>query len=254
MDRDRRYFFLGGIAAFGFYFLLILLLLLFFNDYKKSKRYVPKPSQSIEVSVLQTPLSRPKTKSFAKRSQKQQQKQKMPAVRKKSSASLKTSKPSRPKAIASLFKNVKVKAPSDTSPAARLANAPKIKYKASSDKRETERPRAEQLVRDINLSKPTINISSKSSGQGEVDAYMSKLYEMLYASWHPEAVFAGSHATVRLDIAPDGSFAYRIVYPSDNQAFNHSLIEYLEQIKAKRFPPHKRKRNLVIDVEFKAKE
>jgi hypothetical protein len=178
----------------------------------------------------------------------------MPVVRKESHASLKMSKSPRPQAIASLFKNVKVKEPFESLPGARLANAPKIKYKPSSERRETERPRAEKLVRDINLSKPAINISSKSSGQGEVDSYMSKLYEVLYASWHPEAVFAGSHAAVRLDIAPDGSFAYHMIYPSDNQAFNHSLIEYLEQIRAKRFPPHKRKENLVVHVEFKAKE
>jgi len=254
MDRKETYFFAGGAAAVGFYLLLILLLILFFNDYKKSKRYVPKQAESIEVSLMQMPQARPKPRPVAKKEQKRKIKSEIPAVAKKSRTTAKqTSKP-KPKAIASLFKGVKIKEPIEQSHAARLANAPKIKYKAVSEEEKKEQKRAQQLVKDINLSKPSIKISSKASGQGEVDAYMSKLYEILYGSWQPEAIYAGSTATVRLSISPDGEFDYRLLYPSDNQGFNESLIEYLEQLKQRKFPPHKRGRKLVINVEFKAKE
>jgi outer membrane biosynthesis protein TonB len=159
----------------------------------------------------------------------------------------------RPKAIASLFKGIEVDEPTDSRPA-RLANAPKIRYKAASKEEREERKRAEKLVRDINLSKTSIKMASKAGGEGEVDAYMSKLYEILYGSWQPEPVYAGLKATVRFSIAPDGSFNYRVLYPSDNQGFNESLIEYLDTLQRKGLPPHRRKKTLVIDVEFKAKE
>jgi hypothetical protein len=254
MDKKGLFFLTGGAAAFLFYFVLILLLILFFNDYKKSKRYVPKPSQSIEISLMQAPAARPKPQPPEKKEVKPKTESKTPTVVKKSSASPKKAGRPQPNAIASLFKGGKVKEPTEQTRAARLANAPKIRYKATSKEEKRERKRAQQLIKDINLSKPSIRMSSKASGQGEVAAYMSKLYEILYGSWQPESIYAGSAATVRLRIEPDGEFDYRLLYPSDNQGFNESLIEYLEQLKQKRFPSHKRGKTLVIEVEFKAKE
>ncbi len=256
MDRKKTFFVAGGVAAFAFYLLLILLLILFFNDYRHAKRYVPKQTQSIEVSLMEAPPAKPKPRPVLPPKPKPKPKPKKPApkpaVAKKAAPAPKKPAPPRPKAIASLFEGVKVKEPPSTR-AARLANAPKIRYKPAEEKRE-ERPRARELVRDINLSKPSIKMRSKASGQGEVDAYMSKLYEILYGSWQPEAVYAGSKATVRLRIEPDGSFRYRLVAPSDNQGFNESLIEYLDHLQRTKLPPHERGRSLVIDVEFKAKE
>jgi len=256
MDKARQYFFIGGLAALTLFSLLLTLLFFVFNHHQQSKRYVPKQAESIEVSVLQLPSSsKPKPKSVTKSIQKPKEEQKAPieksekvAVTKKVQAS-----DNRP-AIASLFKGVKVKEPHDTAPSARLANAPKINYKATTKAANRTTQKAEALVRNIQLSQPTINIASKASGQGEVDAYLSKLYELFHATWHPETLYAGAHVTIQFDIAPDGSFKYHLLLPSDNQAFNQSLIEYLEQMKAKRFPPHKRKKHLVVDVEFKAKE
>ncbi|WP_456451001.1 TonB C-terminal domain-containing protein [Hydrogenimonas sp.] len=256
MDRRNTYFIAGGAAAVGFYSLLVLLLILFFNDYKQSKRYVPKKAHTIEVSLTSAPPAKPRPKPVEKKEQKKRIKAKAPAVAKKAAsrpAPKPKKAPARPKAIASLFEKVKVAEPTDSRPA-RLANAPKIKYEATAEEEQEERRRAERLVRDINLSKTSIKMASKAGGEGEVDAYMSKLYEILYGSWQPEAVYAGQAATVRLTIAPEGSFNYRVLYPSDNQGFNESLIEYLDTLQKRGFPPHKRGKPLTIDVEFKAKE
>ncbi len=254
MDRKGTFFFAGGVAAIAFYLVLILLLILFFNDYRHSKRYVPKQTQSIEVSLMEAPPAKPKPKPMVRPKPKPEPKKPTPepSVAKKAAPAPKKPAPPRPKAIASLFQGVKVKEPPRRS-AARLANAPKIRYKPTEEKRE-ERRRARELVQDINLTKPSITMHSKASGQGEVDAYMSKLYEILYGSWQPEALYAGSKATVRLRIEPDGNFRYRLVVPSDNQGFNESLIEYLDNLQRTKLPPHKRERSLDIDVEFKAKE
>ena len=256
MDRNKTYFFAGGVAAVAFYLLLALLLVLFFNDSRHARRYVPKKSVSIEVSLMSAPPTRPRPSPSPQKQRRHKSEPRRPAVAKKApppASSRPKPAPSRPKAIASLFEKVKVAEPTDSRPA-RLAYAPKIRYKASSKTTPETARRAEALVRDINLSKTSIKMASKAGGQGEVDAYMSRLYDILYGSWQPEAVYAGSKATVRLFIEPDGSFNYRILYPSDNQGFNESLIEYLDRLQKQGLPTHKRNKTLTIDVEFKAKE
>jgi len=256
MDKARQYFFIGGLAALTLFSLLLALLFFVFNHHQQSKRYVPKQAESIEVSLLQlAPPSKPKPKSVTKSIQKPKEKKKAPIEKREKVAVTKKVRASdnRP-AIASLFKGVKVKEPHDTAPSARLANAPKINYKTTTKRTNRTTQRAEALIRNIQLNQPTVHIASKASGQGEVDAYLSKLYKLFHETWQPEAFYAGAHAVIQFDIAPNGAFNYHLLHPSDNQAFNQSLIEYLEQMKAKRFPPLKRKKHLVIDVEFKAKE
>ncbi|WP_457595092.1 TonB C-terminal domain-containing protein [Hydrogenimonas sp.] len=252
MGRERRYFYIGALAAVAFYLLLLLLLILFFNDYKRSKRYVPKKSQNIEVAIVMQSSKKPEPKRRAQKERKR--KVKAPAVKKPAPAAPKTSTPAEPKAISSLFKGIKADRPVESGSAARLANAPKIRYKASAETESKKRVEASRLVRDINLSRPQIDITSKSSGIGEVDEYMSRLYDRIYRSWQPEAIYAGEEAKVRLRIAPDGSFDYSLLFPSDNQGFNQSLIEYLDRLKREKLPPHKRGETLDVDIEFKAKE
>ncbi len=255
MDKDNLYFAVGGLAAGLFYLGLILLLILFFNDYHHAKRYVPKKSHTIEVSIMSAPPVKRTRAPRKPEPKKEAHKTPVKSVSKKAPAPSpkKAAPPKKPVAIASLFEKVKVAEPTDSRPA-RLANAPKIRYKAPTKSEKRESRRAEALVRDLNLSRPDIKMASSAGGEGEVDAYMSKLYEILYGTWQPEALYAGESASVRLDIAPDGSFTYRVVRPSDNQGFNQSLIEYLDTLQRKGLPPHKRGQPLRIDVEFKAKE
>ncbi len=253
MDREKRYFLIGGFAAVLFYLTLLLLLLFFFNDYKRSKRYVPKKSQNIEVSILQLSSKKERQKRKVETRKKMRLKTKTKTVRKPTAASPKSTKTAT-KAISSLFKGVKADIPVERSVAARVANAPKIRYKPSSEKEQKNSESASRLVQNIKLSRPQIDITSKSSGVGEVDEYMSKLYEIIYKTWRPEAVFVGEEARVRLHIVPDGSFSYALLYPSDNQGFNQSLIEYLERLRKRGLPPHKNGTTLDVDIEFKAKE
>ena len=253
MDRERRYLLIGALAAVAFYLLLLFLLLLFFNDYKRSRRFVPEKSRNIEVSIVMQSSKRPEPKRRAQKERKPQTK--APSVVKKPApAAPKPAPPAQTKAISSLFKGIRADRPVESGSAARIANAPKIRYEASSETESKRRVEASRLVRDINLSRPQIDITSESSGIGEVDAYMSKLYDRIYRSWQPEAIYAGEEAKVRLHIAPDGSFDYAVLFPSDNQGFNQSLIEYLDRLKREKLPPHKRGETLDVDIEFKAKE
>ncbi len=254
MGSDKRLFFIGGIAATLFYLLLIFVLIYFFNEYKRSKRYVPAKSESIEVSILQQSSKKPEPKRRAEAKKERKRQVKAPAEKKLSSTAPKSVAHPKPKAISSLFEGIKASAPVESAGAARLANAPKIKYKAASSEERRATRKASTLIKDINLSRPEIEITSKSSGIGEVDEYMSRLYEKIYKSWQPQAVYAGEQAKVRLRISPDGSFEYSLLYPSDNQGFNQSLIEYLDRLKREKLPSRKEGGQLNVDITFKAKE
>lgn len=251
MDNRNIYFIVGGISAFLFYALLLILFFFYFNEYRSTKRFVPQKSESLEVSILQIPSQSQKPKkniSSVKKIEKQTLKSKK--SRSRGVTSPKYSNPSNK--IATLFKGVKVGKPESVISMS-MSNAPKIKYKrVKSSKREEFE--AKSLVENLKFDNLDIKLKSKSSGIGEIDAYISKIYKVIYDSWTPDELFVGLEAKVAVEIEPDGTFQFRMVTPSDNQSFNNSLIEYLNQLKQKGFPPHNRGRKLIVELDFKPKE
>ena len=252
MDRRGLFFIVGGLSAFLLYALMFIIFFYYFNEHKSVKRFVPKNTNSLEISILQTPSQK---KAHKKRGStvKKSTKTSLPLRPKKSAVNGSTSAKhsSTSKSIATLFKGVKVDKPQFSS-SLRMANAPKIKYKpTSTSKKQLE---AKSLIDNLKFSNLDIKLKSQSSGSGSVDEYMSKIYEVIFNSWHPDALFAGLQAKVLIEIYPNGTFKYRMINPSDNQSFNDSLIEYLNQLQHKRFPPHKNGRKLVVELNFKPKE
>jgi len=251
MVNRNLFFIIGGISAFSLYTTLFLILFFYFNEHKSVKRFVPKNTNSLEISIIQKPAQIKKinkNKSSIKKSTISQTKQKKIAVSSATSAKHASSS----KSIASLFNGVKVGKPTFSS-SLRLANAPKIKYKPvkKSSKKQTD---AKSLIDNLKFSNIDIKLKSQSSGTGDVDKYMSKIYEIIFNSWHPDILFAGLQARVLIEIYPNGTFKYKMSNPSDNQSFNESLIEYLDQLQLKGFPPHKNGRKLVVELNFKPKE
>ncbi|SFP70727.1 TonB C-terminal domain-containing protein [Hydrogenimonas thermophila] len=251
MVNRNLFFIIGGISAFSLYAILFILLFYYFNEHKSAKQFVPKNTNTLEVSILQEPSQikkHNKIKAISKKTQKLPEKPKKNAI--KGSTSAKHSSYS--KSIATLFKGVKVGKPHFSS-SLRMANAPKIQYKPVVVSSKTQSD-AKSLIDNLKFSNLDIKLKSQSSGSGNVDKYMNKIYEIIFNSWHPDVLFAGLEARVVIEIFPDGKFMYKMINPSDNQSFNESLIEYLNQLQHKGFPPHKNGRKLVVELNFKPKE
>jgi hypothetical protein len=250
MVNRNLFFIIGGISAFSLYATLLLLLFYYFNEHRSVKHFVPKNTNSLEISIIQTPSQKKpnETKSLSQKSSKIVKNQKNDL--KGGANSAKYSYPS--KSISTLFKGVKVGKPTFTS-SLHMANAPKIKYKptSKSSKRESD---AKKLIDNLKFKNLDIKLKSQNSGSGDVNAYMSRISKLIYNSWNPDALFAGLVATVEVVIFPNGKFKFRIVAPSDNQSFNESLIEYLNQLQHKGLPPHKNGKKLVVEIYFKPKE
>jgi len=248
MDNRGLFFIVGGISALFLYAILFFILFFYFNEHKRAKQFVLKNTNSLEVSIIQTPSQAKKThknKTVLKRYSKP------PAEN--GGASLTSTKYSRSsKSIATLFKGVEVDKPQFSS-FLQMANAPKIRYKPVSNVNKKQ-SNAKNLVDNLKFSNLDIKLRSQSSGSGYIDEYMSKIYKIIFDSWHPDVLFAGLHAKVLVEIYPDGTFRYKMVNPSDNQSFNNSLVKYLNQLQNKGFPPHKSGRRLVVELNFKPKE
>jgi len=251
MVNRNLFFIIGGISAFSLYVILFFSLFYYFNEHRSVKNFVPKNTNSLEVSIIQTPsqIKKPnKTKSLSQKSSKIVKKTEKDLKGGGTSAKYSTSS----KSISTLFKGVKVGKPT-LSPSLHMANAPKIKYKSAS-KSSKSKSNAKSLIDNLKFSNLDIELKSQSSGKGEVDKYMSKIYEIIYNSWNPDVLFVGLEANVEIVIFSDGKFQFRMINPSDNQSFNESLIKYLKQLQLKGLPKHKNGRKLVVEIKFKPKE
>jgi len=179
MDRRSLFFIIGGISAFLLYILLFFVFFYYFNEHKNVKRFVPKNTNSLEVSILQTP-SQKKEPSKRKSIVKKPKQSKLSVKPKKSivRGSTSTKHSTTSKSIATLFKGVKVGKP-EFSSSLHMANAPKIKYKpvSNTNKKQSE---AKSLIDNLKFSNLDIKLKSQSSGSGDVDEYMSKIYEIIF--------------------------------------------------------------------------
>ncbi len=113
---------------------------------------------------------------------------------------------------------------------------------------------AKKLLEKLNLQTLELSSSKKSikSVSGEKDAYMQKVYKILYENWIPSKLSAGAWAKVHFTIDLDGNIEYKVVEWSQNETFNEELRNYLEYIKTLQFPKPTKMRDFI--VRFEAKE
>lgn len=243
MGNRNIYFIVGGISAFLFYTIFMLLLFFYFNEFKSKRFIVPKKSNEIEVSIIQL-KSKPKKieKSIEKKSKK---------LRNQKSISTSSKHNVKIENISSLFGGLKVEKPKYNS-FALMANAPKIKYKKQKIEKKRE-VKAKKIVENMKLENVEIKVKN-SSKDGEFDKYISKISEIIYGTWEPESVYVGLEATVVIEILPDGDFNFRLSIPSNNQSFNESLLQYLEELKKKKLPKNSFNKKITLEVVFKPKE
>ena len=121
-----------------------------------------------------------------------------------------------------------------------------IKPKKSKFLKVQNKPSASELVSD-SLKK------QKKSDSGIENAYLAKIEEKL-KGWPAQSEYAGEKAKVWIKVEPNGTFKFKVITASGNDAFNSGLIAYLEQLQNIGFGPHKGNRPYELDVEFIAKE
>lgn len=113
--------------------------------------------------------------------------------------------------------------------------------------------KVEELFKNLHLKepKPASKQTIKSVTGKKEDPYLQEVYKILYASWMPSTLSAGSRGKVLIRIDKYGNFSYEILEFSQNEMFNAELIEYLKQIAKQRFPVPQQTREFVVYFEAK---
>ena len=93
----------------------------------------------------------------------------------------------------------------------------------------------------------------KKSDSGIENAYLAMIEEKL-KGWPAQSEYAGEKARVWIKVEPSGTYRFKVISASGNDAFNSGLILYLKQLQKIGFGPHKGKKPYELDVEFIAKE
>jgi len=259
---------ISGMLAFGVYFTIIGLLLFYFNtrEEKKSVHYVKKDEHRIKVALSapkkdKKPKVKPKPRPKFKPKHKPKQKIK-PKIKPKSKKEVKKkiikekvvkksmkkkdenlTKPKKRKTL-DLFANVKI---SKKKNIIEITDEP-VKTTFKNDLiKVSDRPKSasERISSSLKI--------QKNSDSGVENAYFAKIEEKL-KGWPAQTEYAGEMAKVWFKVQPNGSFEFKVITASNNEAFNTGLIAYLKQLQRLGFGHHKGGRAYELDVEFVATE
>jgi len=242
---EKHFKLLSGILAFLIYFILLGLLINYFNHHKsrKSIHYVEKNSDRIVVSLTDLP----KKTSSPRKNQK-------PKIKSRPKIKPKPKAEPKPKKRPIRKKEVKKTRAKKVEPKTKEEQK-KSKKKVSLDKLFDKVKEKKPVVKQEQKPKKKEKKSKKTQRQdrGIQNAYFAKVERMLQ-NWPAQSEFAGEKIKVWLRIRQDGSFTFRILSASGNEAFNSELIQYLKQLQQIGFGYHQNDRPYELDVEFVAKE
>lgn len=262
----------SGLYALGIYVVVVGLLLFYFNsrDTHKSKSYVKKDEQRIQVALSSTPKE--KTKKKPSKTKKKPLKAKPKKVFKKKEIRKKTTKKRVIKEKVVKKKPVKkkvkkrdvnkTKKPKRRDTKDLFAKVKTTKKKKNliqlSDKPIHSTPKKKFIKMTDKPSSATARINDSLKNQknmrsGVEDNYLATVQSML-EDWPAQRDYAGEKVKVLLYIDPAGYFEFKIKSASRNTDFNRGLKEYLEQLQEFGFGKHKGGRTYEFEAEFVAKE
>ena len=256
---------ISGLLAFGIYISVITLFLFYFNtrDQKKSVHYVKKNEERIRVSMSTLkPQAQKKIKKQPKKVLKPKPKPKPKKTVKKKVVKKKVIK----EKVVKKPKIVKKKKDQNTTKPKKV-NKPKDLFANISSTKKVEKtnvidppskPKKRKIVKVSNKPSASELVSNslkkqKKSDSGIENTYLAKIEEKL-KGWPAQSEYAGEKAKVWIKVETSGTFRFKVISASGNEAFNSGLIVYLKQLQKIGFGPHKGNRPYELDVEFIAKE
>jgi len=259
--------FISGVLAFGIYFTVIGIVAFYFGtrEQKKPVHFVKKNEERIRVSMsspkpapkkevkkqpkkVVKPKPKPKPKKTVKKKEVKKKVIKEKVVKKakvvKKKKDVNTTKPKKVNKPKDLFANVTSK---------KKIEKPKPKVeKKSVEPKKNKSIKVSEKVSATELVSNTLK-DQKKSDSGIENAYLAMIEEKL-KGWPAQSEYAGEKAKVWIKVEPSGTFRFKVISASGNEAFNSGLIAYLKQLQKIGFGPHKGNRPYELDVEFIANE
>ena len=212
---NTRNLYISAYIAFGSYFLLVLLFFLYISVDDVKKFDAISKDTILELDIVLQDNKVKKNDPLKVKASKRDSKISKKVVKKSTSVSAKQRSN-----LKSLFANVKTKSTI-------------VKKK------------------QVNTVKKS-SFSSRFKSKFEKDAYISKIYEILFNRWSPLLIIDGLSAKVIITIYSTGEFNYKLIQYSGDSTFDNQLESFLEKQKSESFPPPD-KNKIDIEVIFTAK-
>jgi protein TonB len=258
--------FISGVLAFGIYFSVIGVMIFYFNtrEQKKPVHFVKKNEERIRVT-MSTPKPTPK-KEIKKQPKKVVKPKPKPKPKKTVKKKVVKKKVIKEKVVKKAKVVKKKKDVNTTKP--KKVNKPKDLFANVTSKKKIEKPKPKVEKKPVEPKKKIVKAaekisatelvsntlkSQKKSDTGIENAYLAMIEEKL-KGWPAQSDYAGEKARVWIKVEPSGTFRFKVISASGNDAFNSGLISYLKQLQKIGFGPHKGNRPYELDVEFIAKE
>jgi protein TonB len=257
MEKNDRYFFIGGFVSVFIYGLLLWFILSYIAKSEiKSKQYTSKKNSFIEISIKEKKNVKRRSKILKSKPKKKISKKKK--VLKKKAPKTKVRKTAKrtvkSKSLKSLFSGINTKKylkkeENLTKKANQNSRIPKYTKKSIPEEIPEKQKTATSIVKSLSLETASMPKSQKS---GEYNEYIGKISDMLDSKWQETpGTLPGNTAKVTVTIDKFGNFSYKIDELSYNNEFNAKLESFLESLKDEKFPPYKLGDFITIKVNFK---
>ncbi len=246
MPKRTNYNLIGFSLAICLYLVVILTLAFYLQGkIKKNVNYTIKKNSIMDITLVER-----KPKKIVKKTKKTQKK----AVKKKI-----ISRKPKPKKIAKktqkkvslkgMFKKIDTKKIIEPKQEMAKQSRKKPVIAKKSVEEPVKKEFAKKVVESLNFEKPQ-NI--KSENKGIYDKFKGEVQKILYENWQDTIdTVSGNSATVEIYIDSDGTFSYKIVKLSYNDEFNSKLVDFLEEMRDKEFPPFTEGGIFKLTVDFK---
>ncbi len=247
-DRSNKYNLVGFILASIFYLIVLSLLAFYLQDQvRKNINFTLKKDNLLDITLVER-KSKKITKPIKKITKKKEIIKPKPIAAKPKPQKI-APKVQKKVSLQGLFKKIDTKKIIEQ----KIDISQQTRKKEIKSKKSIEKPIkkevAKKLVESLSFTKVQ-NI--KSSKNGVYDKFRGKVQQILYENWQNTIdTVSGNSATVEISIDKLGTFSYKIVKLSYNDEFNSKLVDFLEEMKDKEFPPFTEGEIFQLQVEFK---
>jgi len=247
MSRKSSYNFIGFSLATIIYLIVIISLAFYLQSkIKKNIDYTLNKKSILDVTLTERKAPKKTSKKVQKIIKKVSKKKKLSTKPKPKSMAKKVQKKISLKGMFNKIDTRKIIEPKQEQ--AIQSRKKPIKVKENRQK-QTEKQLAKKLVNSLNFKKSQ---DLKPSKNGIYDKFKGKIQQILDENWQNTIdTVSGNSATVEIYIDKEGTFSYKIVKLSYNDEFNSKLVDFLEEMRDKEFPPFSEGEIFKLQVEFK---
>jgi protein TonB len=246
MPKRTDYNLIGFLLAIILYALIIISLAFYLQSkIRKNINYTIKKNSILDITLVERKPQKAikHKKRVVKKTAKKQKTISKPKPK------TVAEKPQKKVSLRGMFKKIDTKKIVEPKQEAAKQSRKKVVKKRQSVQKPVKNELAKKVVESLTFKTAQ---KLKSSNNGVYDKFRGEVQKILYENWQDTIdTVSGNSATVEIYIDKNGDFSYKIVKLSYNNEFNSKLVDFLEEMRDKEFPPFTEGEIFKLQVEFK---